>query len=334
MSKPDTAPETAQPVRMATMGVQRHAAPATAAQARARFFNSANAFNIRLSAVPAHGFVDEARAALRQGTPTGFIACDQSGALECDGPATTPLMLARYARIAASEALDSRFVASGAICYVIAGSGHSVCRLATCNESVDWSAGDVMFFPGGAEVTHHAGAWDAVLWLVTDEPLLAFDGLQSSTVAEPDGNGDGDGDGGVVHYPATEIARQLDRIYRAVPEPTTSGRALIFSSAALEESHNIHPFLTLSFNTLAPGESQAAHRHNAAAITLAVDGERCHSSVDGRAMPWQPWTTMVTPPGAAHSHHNAGGRRALFLIVQDGGLHYRARTMGFQHLEV
>ncbi|MGI4779374.1 MAG: cupin domain-containing protein [Janthinobacterium lividum] len=324
---PHTAPQVAQPPRMATMGVQRHAAPATAAQARARFFNSANAFNIRLSPVPAHGFAEEARAALRADAPTGFVACDQSIALGCDGPATTPLMLARYARIAAGEALNSRFVASGAICYVIAGDGRSECRSPAGDETVDWAAGDVMFFPGGAEVTHMAGAADAVLWLVTDEPLLAFDGLQSATKA------DGSADGGVVHCPAAEIARQLDLIYAAVPEPTTSGRALIFSSEALEESHNIHPFLTLSFNTLAPGESQAAHRHNSAAITLAVDGDICHSSVDGRAMPWQPWTTMVTPPGAAHSHHNAGGRRALFLIVQDGGLYYRARTMGFQHLE-
>jgi gentisate 1,2-dioxygenase len=315
------------PPRMATMGVQRHAAPATAAQARARFFNSANAFNIRLSPVPAHGFVDEARAALRDGAPTGLIDCDQSPALECEGPATTPLMLARYARIAAGDALDSRFVASGAICYVIAGAGRSDCRSPAGDETVDWAAGDVMFFPGGAELTHRAGAVDAVLWVVTDEPLLAFDGLQSAPKA------DGSADGGVVHCPAAEIARQLDLIYRAVPEPTTSGRALIFSSAALEASHNIHPFLTLSFNTLAPGESQAAHRHNSAAITLAVDGDICHSSVDGQAMPWQPWMTMVTPPGAAHSHHNAGDRRALFLIVQDGGLYYRARTMGFQSLE-
>lgn len=327
MSVPHTMPDAAQPPRMATMGVQRHAAPATAAQARARFFNSANAFNIRLSPVPAHGFADEARAALRDGAPTGFIACDQSAALDCEGPATTPLMLARYARIRAGEVLDSSFVASGAICYVIAGGGRSVCRLATGDETVDWSAGDVMFFPGGAGVAHHADDADAVLWIVTDEPLLACDGLQSSAKADTPANG------GVVHCPAAEIARQLDLIYAAVPEPTTSGRALIFSSEALEASHNIHPFLTLSFNTLAPGESQAAHRHNSAAITLAVDGDTCHSSVDGQAMPWQPWMTMVTPPGAAHSHHNAGGRRALFLIVQDGGLYYRARTMGFQHLE-
>ena len=43
--------------------------------------------------------------------------------------------------------------------------------------------------------------------------------------------------------------------------------------------------------------------------------------------------TLVTPPGAPHSHHNAGPRSVRFLIVQDGGLHYHARTMGFEFLE-
>jgi gentisate 1,2-dioxygenase len=38
---------------------------------------------------------------------------------------------------------------------------------------------------------------------------------------------------------------------------------------------------------------------------------------------------MITPPGTFHSHHNDGDEVALFLIVQDGGLYYHARTMGF-----
>ncbi|WP_160312477.1 hypothetical protein [Caballeronia mineralivorans] len=38
----------------------------------------------------------------------------------------------------------------------------------------------------------------------------------------------------------------------------------------------------------------------------------------------------MTPPAALHSHHNEGhGPRARFLIVQDGGLYYHGRTMGF-----
>ena len=86
-------------------------------------------------------------------------------------------------------------------------------------------------------------------------------------------------------------------------------------------------------NTLPPGEAQRAHRHNSAAVTLVVQGRNCHSMVDGEACPWRHWTTLVTPPGARHSHYNPGDQRALFLIVQDGGLHYYARTMGFTFLE-
>lgn len=315
------------PQRMAEMGVQHPSAPVGAAQARARFFNSANAFNIRLSAVPPRGFADLAQSALQPGAPTGYLACDQSAALEGAQAATTPLMLARYARIAAGDALPARFVASGAICYVIAGSGTSACTHgAGPLETLAWASGDVLFFPGGADVVHSAGTEDAVLWIVTDEPLLAFDALR------PAAPGAAGAVLGVVHYPAAEIARQLALIHHAEAEATASGRALIFSSDVGEASHNIHPVMTLSLNTLPPGESQAAHRHNSAAITLVVDGDDCHSMVDGRAMPWQRWNTMVTPPGAAHSHHNAGGRRALFLIVQDGGLYYQARTMGFQNL--
>lgn len=313
------------PLRMAAMGPQRQPAPASAAQARARYFNSANAFNIQLPAVPAHSFAAEAQRALDADTPTGYIACDQSDALGCDGPATTPLMLARYARIAAGDALPMRFASSGTICFVIAGTGTSdiadIGGVAT-GEHIAWSAGDVIFFPGGPAVTHRAAHEDAVLWLVSDEPLLAFDSLRAAPSPWA----------AAVHCPAVEIRRQLALLHDAVPEATTSGRALIFSSDALAHTHNIHPLLTLSLNTLPPGDSQPAHRHNSAAITLIVDGDGCHSMVDGQAAPWQRWHTMVTPPGAAHSHHNGGDRRALFLIVQDGGLHYRARTMGFQGL--
>jgi len=66
-------------------------------------------------------------------------------------------------------------------------------------------------------------------------------------------------------------------------------------------------------------------------VTLIVQGERCYSTIEGRRVPWQPWATMITPPGDLHSHHNDGDRMALFFIAQDGGLHYHTRTMGFSY---
>jgi gentisate 1,2-dioxygenase len=91
------------------------------------------------------------------------------------------------------------------------------------------------------------------------------------------------------------------------------------------------PSLTLAMNSLLPGESQRAHRHNAVAVTLVVQGTRCHSMVGGTRVDWQPYAVMITPPADVHSHHNEGDEMALFLIVQDGGLHYHTRTMGFSY---
>lgn len=304
---------------MAAMGVQTVAQPATDAQARARYFNSANAFNVKLPAVPARLFDVPARDAMAAGSPTGLYDCDQSAALGATAPATTPLMLARYARINAGDTLSLDLRASGALWYVIAGSG----TVAIGDETIAWMPGDVLALPGGAS-TWRAGDEPAILWSVSDEPLLAQFGLQAhpahATAMQP------------VHCPGADIAAQLLKIHATEPDPGTSGMALVFSSDALIASRNIHPTLTLSLNTLPPQSLQSSHRHNAAALTLVVAGEKCFSTVDGQAHDWTPWATLVTPAGAPHSHHNAGPARADFLIVQDGGLHYHTRTMDFTFL--
>jgi gentisate 1,2-dioxygenase len=308
-------------VDMADLPVQQSTAPATQAQSRARFFNSGNAFNVKLSAVAPRTFTKEAAAALAPAAPTGLYPCDQSADLGCDFPATTPLMLARYARIAPHETLATDWSATGSIWYVISGDGASDCGA----ERIAWAAGDIFLLPGGTACGHRAGPDGAVLWTVSNEPQLAFEHLRpqdaAQAAAEP------------VHYPAGEIERQFERLFQACANDATSGFALIFSSERQEAGRNILPTLTLSFNTLPAGEKQRAHLHNSAAVTLIVRGGDCHSLVDGAVCPWTQWATMVTPPGAPHSHHNGGTERAYFLIVQDGGLYYHARTMGFEFLE-
>ncbi|MCF4129984.1 cupin domain-containing protein [Methylobacterium sp. SyP6R] len=303
------------PIDMANLPVQHPRDPGSPAGARARFFNSGNAFNIKLPAVPARVFTDEAARALAPDAPTGFVPCDQAGAMACPFPATTPLMLARYAAIAAGERLACDLAATGSIWFVIAGTGETKAG----GETLRWGPGDVMLLPGGAVA--HAAESRAVLWSVSNEPQLAHDASRPPSIPVA-----------AVHYPAAEIERQLAVIAAAGTNAATSGLALIFSSDGLEASRNILPTLTLSLNTLPPGTDQRAHRHNSAAVTLVVAGESCFSTVDGARCDWTLWATLVTPPGAPHSHHNDGGDRARFLIVQDGGLHYHARTMGFAFL--
>ncbi|WP_029004444.1 cupin domain-containing protein [Azorhizobium doebereinerae] len=318
-AKSPTSPVDARPMDMADLPAQEALAPADAAQARARYFNSGNAFNIKLPPVPGGVFTQQPAAALAPDAPTGFIACDQSAAMDCPFPATTPLMLARYAVIAAGETLAADFRATGSIWYVISGSGTA----RQGDEAIGFSAGDV-FLLTGTPATLFATS-RTVLWGVSNEPQLAFDGdLPPDDARRPVD---------MVHYPAAEIARQIEIIYRHQPAEGQSGVALIFSSDRQQAARNILPTLTLSLNTLPPASHQKAHRHNSAAITLVLNGDDSYSMVGGERCPWSPFATLVTPPGAPHSHHNGGDSRALFLIVQDGGLHYHARTMGFAFLE-
>jgi gentisate 1,2-dioxygenase len=109
------------------------------------------------------------------------------------------------------------------------------------------------------------------------------------------------------------------------------GKSVNLGNVALESSRTTTPSFTLALNSLLPGESQRGHRHNAVAVTLVLAGERCYSLIDGERADWEPHTVMITPPAAFHSHHNDGDRLALFLIVQDGGVYYHCRTMGFSY---
>jgi gentisate 1,2-dioxygenase len=313
-------PDDLRPRDIGEMPAQRPLSPRSVAEARGRFFNTGNAFNIVNPPVPDHAFVEEPRRALDEATPTGLIACDLSGVLGCSFPATSPLVLARYARIRAGETLGTDFAASGTIAYVIAGIGVSVCG----GEEFAWRPGDVFVLPGGVPAKHTA-LDTAVLWLVTNEPQLAFENLR----APAPGTAPTD----VVHYRADEIDRQIALLYEVGRNQTTAGSALIFSAERQEATRNILPTLTAAMNSLPAGFAQPPHRHNSVAVSLIIRGEGCYSVIDGRRKNWSPWATAITPPVSVHSHHNEGSEQARFLIIQDGGIYYHARAMGFEFAE-
>ena len=306
---------------IAEMPAQRASAPQTQAQARARFFNTGNAFNVRLPPVPDHSFTAEPGIALDPRTPTGLIPCDISPVLETGFPATTPLVLARYAKIRAGGTLSTDFAASGVIAYVIQGSGTTSCG----SERVVWNAGDLFILPGGVAASHTAADADAVLWIVTNEPQLAFENLRPPVPGQAPTD--------IVHYTGAEIMRQIDLLYDVGRTEEIAGSALIFSAERQEATRNILPTLTVAMNSLPGGVTQRPHRHNAVAVMLIIHGDRCYSVIDGRRKDWAPWATTISPPVAVHSHHNGGNERALFLIVQDGGIFYHARAMGFEFAE-
>jgi len=303
---------------IADLPAQRAAAPKTAAQRTALYFNTGNAFNIKLPPVPDHAFVAEPARALDPATPTGLIDCDLSGDMQIPVPATTPLSLVRYARICKGETLTTSFNASGVVVYVMVGKGSTLCG----DESIEWQSGDVFVLPGGIEHRYAASPdIDSVLWLVTNEPQLAFEHLRA-----PEAGG---APTPVVHYPADEIERQIELIYDVGRGSDIAGSALIFSSERQETIRNVLPTLTVAMNSLPPGVSQRPHRHNSMAVALIIKGSGCFSMIDGKRKEWSQWATTITPPVSVHSHHNEGDERAMFLIVQDGGIYYYTRAMGF-----
>lgn len=283
---------------------------------RARYFSSAEAFDLKLPKVPCVVFEDEANRAFAKASPSQYIPMDLSAQLQIQGPCTAPLVLAGYARVNAGDTLDTHFISSGELWYAIEGAG-----VATNSEDeIAFNVGDLFCFPGGATTTIKANS-RCVLWAINNQPQLKMEGLvppaREDSLIE------------TVHYPAAATQQELDRIYSLATDEDTAGLAVVYSHQALDRLRNVMPSLTIAMNSLPPGGMQRPHRHNSVALTLCVQGKDCYSMIDGERVDWQPNTVMVTPPTAVHSHHNDGDERMTCLIVQDGGLYYHARTMGF-----
>ena len=281
---------------------------------RALYWSAANNFQQLQPDVPSHVFVAERDRAVDPGTGTALIPLDLADRLGLGYPATVPNLLARYVRIAGRDETSYELASSGEVYYVIEGSGAA----AKNGESIAWATGDVFVLSGGDRTRIRANDDDALLWMVTDEPVLSYFGVERARL-----------DQHAVHYPAEVTAREMARIHRRADDGTQSGKAVLFTRVGLETTHLATPTVAFALNSLPPGEDQPPHRHNAAALTLCIQGAGVHSKVDGRKVDWQDRAVMVTPPSALHSHHNRGPDMMYSIVAQDGGVFYNARTLGY-----
>jgi gentisate 1,2-dioxygenase len=284
---------------------------------RARYLTDENGFAFSWPAVPIHQFLAERDRAFAAASPTGLIALDICAELCTNYPATTPTLLCRYVKIRAGEPLRTAFAASGEIYYVMSGAGES----RNGNDVIDWGRGDVFCFPGGGETSHRAGGANCLLFAVTNEPLLAFERLRAplpgQAVVE------------TTHWPAAEIDRRFEEVWSRPLSADTTGSSVQFSTTVLAPSSNTIPSINTAINTLAPGGDQRAHRHNGVAVTLAIQGEGIHSTIDGRRVDWSTGAAQITPATLLHSHHSRGSQRMRSFVIQDEGLHHYTRTPGF-----
>jgi len=285
---------------------------------RARYDSPANIFTVKRPAVPKHVFVEEISQAMAADTPTGWIALDVGARMGFDYPATTPMMLGRYAKVRAGETLAGQFRASGEIYYGIAGSGSA----AKAGETIEWAAGDVFALPGGGETELTGGPDGAVLFLVTNEPELTFHGLEAPRPENAPVQ--------AALYTDAEIRHQMALVHdEQKADPNVTGLALHFSSEQREKMRDIHPSIALAMNSLDGHEVQRPHRHNSVAMTLPIQCEKVYSVIEGDRIDWHQYAIMITPPADLHEHHNEGDELMRSLVVQDGGLYYHLRTIGF-----
>jgi len=288
---------------------------------RARYYSPANIFKVARPEIPRHIFSAELARAMADDTPTGWTPLDIGDQIGLDEPATTPLMLARYGRIRAGESLTAAFRASGEFYYVIRGEG----RATKGHETLHWHAGDVFSLPGGGQTILTAGSGrdsDTVLLVITNEPELAFHGLDApAPEAAPTR---------AVRYPLADIRAEMDKVRTTQKaDPDASGMALHLTSERNGNADAAHPTIKLAMNSLDAHAIQRPHRHNSVALTLPIRCEKVYSVIEGQRLDWAQYALMITPPAARHEHHNEGDEMMLSLVVQDGGLYFRCRTIGF-----
>ncbi len=283
---------------------------------RARYICNENGFAFSYPPVPVRQFLAERDRAFEKNAASGVVELDASDVLGTAYPATTPSLLCRYVKVRAGDGLSGMVVASGEVFYVIAGQGASRNR----RDEIAWSAGDVFCFTGGVETTHTATD-DALLFSVSDAPLLAFAGMSAPTPDRATVE--------AVRWSGAEIDRRLEQVYsRAITEKTT-GAALQLSTRRTEPNFTTTPIINTAINTLAEGCDQRPHRHNGVAVTLAIQGEGIHSEIEGERIDWVTGAAQITPATALHSHHNRGDKRMRSFVIQDEGLHVYTRTPGF-----
>jgi len=301
---------------MTVTAVRAEIDPQTYAR-RARYLINENGFAFSWPAVPMRQFLAERDRAFAVVCPTGMIALDSSADLGTHYPATTPTLLCRYVKLSATEQLRTAFAASGEIYYVMSGTGES----RNGADMVSWSSGDVFCFPGGGETVHRAGSAPCMLFAVTNEPLLAFERLRpplpGQAVVE------------TTHWPAAEIERHFEEVWRRPVSANTTGNSVQFSTTSLQPSSNTIPTINTAINTLEPGCDQRPHRHNGVAVTLAIQGEGVYSLIDGKRVDWSTGAAQITPATLLHSHHSRGTQRMRSFVIQDEGLHHYTRTPGF-----
>ncbi|WP_338440869.1 cupin [Synechococcus elongatus IITB4] len=262
-------------------------------------------------------------AELHQAPETAIIPLDLSEALGCEGPATSPSLLANFVHILPNQAIETTAIATSQIFYVLRGQG--VTRVA--DQEIAWTEGCCLALPADAIATHYAQTDSAFYW-VHDAPLLRYLGVK------PDR----------ARFQPTLYRRQdLEQTLAAIAADPKSKKAnrlsVLLANQNFPQTRTITHTIWAMFGLLPPDVVQAPHRHQSVALDLILDCQPgCYTLVGTQLdehgqirnpvrVDWRPYSVFVTPPGYWHAHYNESGHEAHLLPIQDAGLHTYLRTL-------
>ena len=282
-----------------------------------------------ISRVPIRRFSPE----LHAGGPSRVIPLDLSADLGVAYPATSPGLLASFLIIQPGEQVTTRPDATSELYYCMRGHGRSdfeqsVRPARTTRGCIEWGHGDFLTLPAGCTTVHGADTSGALLYRVTDAPLLSYLGAAPSEARFEPTRFDG------------VVARE--RLAEVERDPEASGRSrvsVLLGNAATPQTLTITHTLWAMLGVLPAGRVQQPHRHQSVALDLITEcAPGCYSLIGDRLgadgaiadpvrVDWEPAGAFVTPPGLWHSHHNESGRPAYLVPIQDAGLHTYLRSL-------
>ncbi len=257
--------------------------------------------------------------------PTGVVPLDLSKELGIgDGAATSPALLANFARIRAGEQIDTTVNATSQLYYVLHGRGFAAIN----GHLVQWEKGDFLTLPAGAHSVFYADS-DATMYWVHDEPLLRYLGVDATR----------------PRFRATKFRRadavaKLEDIASRPGANDKSRVSVLLANADQEQTLTITHVLWAMFGVLPPGQVQRPHRHQSVALDLILDAppSGCYTLlgtrldergdiVDPIRVDWQAGGAFTTPPGMWHAHYNETDTAAHLIPIQDAGLQTYLRSL-------
>jgi gentisate 1,2-dioxygenase len=262
-----------------------------------------------------------------------MVDLDCSEALGVGGPATTPALCASFVVLLLGAPLTTEPEATSELYYCLSGKGESVFHRpnddgAPTSDVIEWAAGDVVVLPAGCATEHRSLDERAVLYRVSDAPLLRYLGVAATEARFSP-----------TRYPADRTAALLDEVARHPEASQRSRVSVLLGNAATPDTLTVTHTLWAMVGILPPGQVQRPHRHQSVAVDLitacptgcfTLVGDRLDASgsiIDPVRVDWEPGGAFVTPPGLWHSHHNESEVPAHLVPIQDAGLHTYLRSL-------